>query len=159
LTAPALAVFDASAAIAFALDDEPLHTQAVALVAALLKQNTVLCAPPLFENEADSVIRRRAHQGTLTNAEADTARRIIAALGISIAYDAATAERAYAIAVQYNQPRAYDATYAAFAEARGLDLWTADERFYNSVNGSNAKNGLAFVRFIGAAKPTANKKK
>ncbi|HEX8237915.1 MAG TPA: type II toxin-antitoxin system VapC family toxin [Abditibacteriaceae bacterium] len=155
----AYVAFDASAALAFALNDEPLHTQAVALVADLVKRRMRLCAPPLFESEADSVIRRRVHLGTLTEAEAATTRQILAALSTQITYDIATKDRAYAIAVQYNQPRAYDATYAAFAEARHIELWTADERFYNSVNGSTVKQRLTFVQFVGAFKPTTVNKK
>ncbi len=143
--------FDASAALAFALKDEEWHAQAVALVADLLSRNVGICAPPLFENECDSVIRRNIHHGTLGAADAEEARRIIAALGTRIIHEAATRERAYQIATFYNQPRAYDATYAALAEAHGLELWTADKRFFNAVNGTTVTKRLSFVRFIGGA--------
>ena len=146
-------VFDASAALAFALKSEELHAQAVALVADLFRRNRDLCAPPLFENECDSVIRRNLHRGTFNEADAEEARRIIAALGTRIIYEAATAPRAFEIATFYNQPRAYDATYAALAEAYGLELWTADKRFYNSVNGATVVTRLSFVRFIGTFTP------
>lgn len=141
------AVMDASAALTFALDDEKHHAQAVALVAALVKRGLRLCAPSIFAYECDSVIRRRVHLGTLTPDAAKEARELIAALGVEIVYDPASRERAYQIAEQYDQPRVYDAAYAAFAEARGLELWTDDERFYNAV--TTGKKPLGFVKFVG----------
>lgn len=137
-------VMDASAVIAFALDDEKHHAQAVALVADLAARGVRLCAPSIFAYECDSVIRRRVHLGTLAPDAAKEARELIAALGVEVSYDPAIGERAYAIATQSDQPRVYDATYAAFAEARGLELWTEDERFYNAISGA-----LAFVKFVG----------
>jgi len=63
---------------------------------------------------------------------------------VRIEHDATILDRAYEIATSYGQPRTYDASYAAFAEARGLDLWTADKRFYNAVAAA-----LPFVKFVG----------
>jgi predicted nucleic acid-binding protein len=137
-------VMDASAVIAFVLLDEKHHGQAVALVGALVKGDVELCAPSIFAYECDSVIRRRVHLGTLSPEAAKEARELIVALGVEVSYDPAIGERAYAIATQYDQPRVYDAAYAAFAEARGLELWTEDERFYNAVSGA-----LPFVKFVG----------
>ncbi len=138
--------FDASAACAFALDDEPYHPQALALVAALAKQEAQIISPPMFLCECDSTIRLRVYKGALNEGEADQARQFIAALGVAI--DAAAIyDRAFEIARIYNQPRTYDATYAALAELRGVELWTADKRFYNSV--TSAKKPLGFVKFVG----------
>lgn len=69
------------------------------------------------------------------------------ALQVEIIYDAATRTRARDIAVTLNQVRVYDATYAALAELRGCEFWTADERFYNSAAGH-----LTFVKYIGGYK-------
>ncbi len=135
--------FDASAACAFALNDEPYHAQAIALVSDLAQRNARIIAPPLFLCECDSVIRLRIFKGALNREGASQAREIIALLAVAID-DAAIYDRAFEIACLYNQPRTYDATYAALAEARGVELWTADERFYNAVGGA-----LPFVKFIG----------
>ena len=141
-------VLDASAALAFALKDEKHHPHAVALVADLLKRELRFCAPSIFAYECDSVIRRRAHLATLTPKEAREARELMAVLGVEIAYDPECRESAYSMAERYDQPRVYDAIYAAFAEARGLELWTDDERFYNAV--TTGKNPIGFVKFLGS---------
>lgn len=52
-------------------------------------------------------------------------------------------QRAREIARQFNQRKVYDATYAALAELRGCDFWTADKAFYDAV-----KAGLTFVKYL-----------
>lgn len=89
--------FDASAACAFALDDEPHHAQALALMAALAQRNTQIIAPPLFLCECDSVIRLRIFKGVLNHAEASQMRQFIAALAVVID-DANIYDRAFEIA-------------------------------------------------------------
>ena len=114
-------------------------------------QNAVLCAPAIFIYECDSVIRLRVHQNNLSLADAQAARVLLDALGVHVEYDAADRERAYQIAEQYDQPRAYDAAYAAHAEARGLELVTADKPFFESVNGSKRPKSappLGFVKLL-----------
>ena len=51
--------------------------------------------------------------------------------------------RAREIALRFNLGTVYDATYAALAEVRGCEFWTADKAFYDAV-----KSGLAFVRYL-----------
>lgn len=139
-----LVAFDASGAAAFALPDEKHHAQAQRLIASLAQENARLIAPPIFESEADSIIRRRVYLETLTQPAGVAALALMDALQVEIIYEAVTRLRAREIAAQNNQVRVYDSTYAALAEARGVELWTADERFYNSVSGA-----LPFVKFIG----------
>ena len=67
--------FDASAALAFALPDEPLHAKAVAIVWALAVQGTTLCAPAMFAYECDSVIRLRLWKGSLKRSRGRTGPR------------------------------------------------------------------------------------
>jgi len=47
------------------------------------------------------------------------------------------------IAEQFNLPTVYDATYAALAELRGCEFWTADKVFYDTV-----KAVLTFVKYL-----------
>jgi predicted nucleic acid-binding protein len=136
--------FDASGAAAFALPDEKHHAQAQRLITDLAQENARLIAPPIFESEADSIIRRRVYLETLTQPAGAAALALMDALQVEIIYEPATRLRAREIAAQNNQVRVYDSTYAALAEARSVELWTADERFYNSVSGA-----LPFVKFIG----------
>ncbi len=139
-----LVALDASGAAAFALPDEKHHARAQRLIADLAHENARLIAPPLFESEADSIIRRRVYLETLTLPAGAAALALMDALQVEIIYEPATRLRAREMAAQNNQVRVYDATYAALAESRDVDLWTADERFYNSIGGA-----LPFVKFMG----------
>jgi len=47
------------------------------------------------------------------------------------------------IARSFNQPKIYDSLYAALAELRGCEFWTADKTFYDAV-----KSTLSFVRYL-----------
>lgn len=142
---------DASAALAFALQDEPLHEQGKAMVRRFVANNVALCAPPLFLYECESIIRLRVYKGAMTEEEADEARLFIRTLSVEIEHNAADTQRAYEIARDYHQPRVYDSLYAAFAETRGLELVTLDKPFFEAVNGSKRPKGespLGFVKLM-----------
>ena len=142
---------DASTVLAFALPDEPLADEAAALMEKLASQNTIICAPALFAYECNSVIRLRLYKGSVTDVQAQNARAVINALPIELEYDAVNGERAFQIACDYGQPRAYDVAYAAYAESRGVDLITADRPFFEAVNGSKrprTKSPLSFVKLL-----------
>ena len=47
------------------------------------------------------------------------------------------------IARSFNQPKIYDSLYAALAELRGCEFWTADKAFYDAV-----KSTLLYVRYL-----------
>lgn len=51
--------------------------------------------------------------------------------------------RAREIARLFNQERIYDSLYAALAELRGCEFWTADRLFYEAV-----KMALPFVKYL-----------
>jgi len=143
--------FDASAAIAFALENEARHENAVALVRVLAECGVTLCAPAMFSYECDSVLRLHEWKGDLSGAEADEARAVIAKLNVQIEYDPRDHRRAVEISRQYDQPRAYDAAYAAHAEARGIELVTIDEPFYEALNGAKKPKSapaLTWVRLL-----------
>lgn len=54
--------------------------------------------------------------------------------------------RAVELASDLGLPAVYDAHYLALAERMGCELWTADERLWNSV-----RTSLSWVRWIGEA--------
>ena len=143
------AVLDASGAAAFAIPDEKHHISAKACIAGLAWQGARLIAPPLWECEIDSILRRRVYLGTMNAEAALAALRILDALQVEIIYDASTRVLARSISEQLNQVRVYDSTYAAMAQQRSCALWTADERFYNGATNEGAGGLLPFVRFIG----------
>jgi predicted nucleic acid-binding protein len=51
--------------------------------------------------------------------------------------------RARAIARQFPQERIYDSLYAALAELRSCEFWTADKAFFDAV-----KATLSFVKYL-----------
>ena len=158
MTQQTLVCLDASVALAFALPDEPLHAQAVDLIKALIGRGSLFCTPAMFAYECDSVICLRAWKKELDNEDVQLARAAIAALPITIEYDLSNHDRAFEIARQYDQPRAYDAAYAAHAEARGVELFTVDEPFYQAVNGNKKPKkapALFWVKLLKAAKKQA----
>ena len=53
-------------------------------------------------------------------------------------------KRALEIAYQLGNPASYDAHYVALAECLGCEIWTADERFWNSAGA-----GFSFLKWIG----------
>lgn len=138
------AVIDANIAIRFAIKGEPYRQKARRFVADCATVGLILIAPPLYESEADSVIRRRVHEGKMTSTAGNAAQAILNALPIVIIYDPNVRAQARKIAEQFNQERVYDSTYAALAERCGCDFWTADKAFYDAVKGT-----LTFVKYIG----------
>jgi predicted nucleic acid-binding protein len=52
-------------------------------------------------------------------------------------------QRAREIAEKFNQRSVYDSTYAALAELRNCEFWTADKVFYNAV-----KIDLKYMRYL-----------
>jgi len=142
---------DASVVLAFALPDDTLHSQATTLFRKLVEQGTTFCAPAMLAYECDSVICLRVWKGEMSEKEAQLARAAIAALPITIEYDPRDRERAFEIARRYNQPRAYDAAYAAHAEARGVELVTTDKPLHEAVNGAKKPKGapkLSWVKLL-----------
>lgn len=94
--------------------------------------------------EVDLIVRRRECSGGLTAFEALSAFQALDDLDVSIIDMPGVRTRAREIAREYGQERVYDSTYAALAEIRGCDFWTADFAFYNSV-----RHGLPFVHYLG----------
>lgn len=139
---------DANLALALVFKDERHHKEARNLFQQFGVDNVTLCAPAMFAYEFDSVVRLRIYKGEITLTQAEEARAFLNGLGVVIVYDGVDRDRAFEIAHQYDQPRAYDATYAAHAEARGLDLFTFDQPFFEAVNGSKRPKNVAPLTFV-----------
>lgn len=105
----------------------------------------VLIAPPLFQAEADSNLRYMMTLGKYTPQSRQALRAILDALPIVIEHDSTLGKRAWIIADRIGAIRVYDCTYAALAEARGCEFWTADKKFFNA-----AHTQFPFVRFVGS---------
>lgn len=137
-------VLDASAAIASIFSDEPLQLQALGLLDELERAGATLIAPPLWESETSSNVRLRVQvRKTLAHDDEITSYALLDALPVQIVADE-TRQRARDLAMQFSMVRCYDATYLALAQARGIELWTADKRLFNTVS-----LAMPTVKFIG----------
>lgn len=135
---------DACVAVKWALETEPFSDKAKALLRQLGTSGTRLIAPPIFPSKVDSVIRRMVFDGDMIVTEAKNAYRILDEAAVEIVDMPEIRQRAREIAEQFNERYVYDATYAALAELRKCDFWTADKRFYDTV-----KTALTFVKYLG----------
>ncbi|MEK7727726.1 MAG: type II toxin-antitoxin system VapC family toxin [candidate division KSB1 bacterium] len=134
---------DASVAIKWFIKGESFRHKAIALLRDSQAAGIILIAPPLFEMETDSVIQTRVVDGKTTPAIADQTLTLLGAAPILIASHPQMRQRARAIARQFQQRKVYDATYAALAELRGCEFWTADKIFHDAV-----KSALTFVKYL-----------
>lgn len=109
-----------------------------------------LHAPTLLASELANLLHRRAAHGSLVYTDAyDILTTVLGGL-VAFDGDPALSVRALDIAHRFNLSAAYDAHYLALAERDALPMWTADERFYNSL-----KARMPLVHWIGEkqAKP------
>lgn len=134
---------DASIAVKWVIEREVYRKKALKLLRESRAAGFTLIAPPLFEMEIDSIIQTRLAEGRIT---LQVAKRSLAQLDtapVFIKTHVYLRQRAREIARSFRQRKVYDATYAALADLRGCEFWTADKAFYNDV-----KSGLSFVRYL-----------
>ena len=135
---------DASLAVMWVLPD-PLMAEARRVRTLWALDNVLIMAPPLFRPELTSSIRRWVYTGALN--QEDGRRMLESALRLPVYIsDAGDAlqRRAFDVAAEIDQPRAYDAQYMALAEFNGCELWTGDKRLVNS-----AQSRFSWLRWIG----------
>ena len=134
---------DASIAVKWFIKDESFRHKALKLLRDSHAAGIALIAPPLFEMETDSVIQSRVREGKTTAEVADRTLALLDRAPVVIVTHPALRRRARELARRFQQGMVYDATYAALAELRGCEFWTADKIFHDAV-----KTELAFVRYL-----------
>lgn len=134
---------DASVIVKLALKGEVHRAQARRLVRDATRQGITLIAPPLFTAEVDTAICKRVYEGRLSRADAHKIYVVLDRAPVQVVTHPALRQRAREIAERFNQRTVYDATYAALAELRGCEFWTADRAFYDAVRAK-----LKFVRYL-----------
>lgn len=134
---------DANVAVKWVLASEEDRDNALALLQDSIQLGIKLIAPPLFPVEVDSIIRKRVHNGSLTAEEGIRSYTQLDAIPILIVDESELRHRSREIAEQCNQRLVYDSYYAALADLRQCELWTADTRFHRVV-----KADLLFVKHI-----------
>ena len=152
-------VMDASLAVDVVLGDPTRQARAIRFLAICNARGAALIVPPTFPSEADTAVYRNVKRSHFTPAQTAAIFRALDVLPLDMALDAIELEtvrqRARQIAQELALVPVYDSTYAALAEARGCDFWTADEKFANAAkqlrrqpNGTMAPT-LPNVRWIG----------
>jgi len=134
---------DASIAIKWFIKGEAFRNKALKFLRESQAAGFTLIAPPLFEMETDSIIQTRVVEGRTTPLIADQTLALLDTAPVGILTHSRMRQRARAIARQFKQRKVYDATYAALAELRGCEFWTADKIFYDDV-----KAVLLFVKYL-----------
>ena len=134
---------DASVMVKLVLKGESHRIRARRLLKDCMVNHVTLIAPPFFESETDTAIRKRVYEGKLSLADAKKAFAGLDRVTVQLITHPNLRQRAREIAEQFNQRTVYDATYAALAELRGCEFWTADKLFYDAV-----KAVLSFVKYL-----------
>ncbi len=125
-------VVDASLAIKWVLK-EPYADEAMALASEWATTETKPAAPCLLLVEATNVLHRRAALGQISSSQAKQLLAGFLNMGIEVRESPQIHLRALELAHELQMPAVYDTHYLALADILGCDLWTADERFFNSV--------------------------
>lgn len=134
---------DANVIVKPALSGEAYRAKARKFIKDCGAAGAVMIAPPVFESELDSIIRKRVFAGELTLAQSRLAYGVLDSMPVQTITHPKLRKRAREIAEQFNQKHVYDSTYAALAELRGCEFWTADKAFYDAV-----KAALPFVKYL-----------
>lgn len=134
---------DASVVVKLVLKGESYRVKTRRLLRDCIVNNVTLIAPPFFESEADTAIRKRVHDGKLSLTDAKKAFAGLDKVTVQLSTHPNLRQCAREIAEQFNLRTVYDATYAALAELQGCEFWTADRVFYDVV-----KAVLKFVKYL-----------
>ena len=138
---------DANIAVKWLLTEDDSAT-AIALADRFRAERNTLVAPPHMPVEVTNVLRTRVRRDELTQAEAEDLAELFAGYPIEIGLPAGLYKRALDLAHRFGRPNVYDVHYVALAEIAGCDLWTADMRLVNALNGR-----LPFVRALNTFAP------
>jgi predicted nucleic acid-binding protein len=125
-------VVDASLAVKWVLS-EPYAEQALAIAKDWAARDIRPTAPWLLLVEVSDVLHRRTLLGQISPLQAHELATAFLGLGIEIRESPQLHIRALELALELQQPAIYDTHYLALAEILDCDLFTADERFFNSV--------------------------
>ncbi len=125
-------VVDASLAVKWVLR-EPYTEEALAMASEWAATGIKPAAPCLLLVEVTNVLHRRATLGQISLSHARQLMAGFLGMGIEIRESPQLHLWALELARELQQPAVYDAHYLALAEILDCDLWTADERFFNSV--------------------------
>ncbi|SRR5258706_10709163 len=137
-------VVDASIALKWVLDEADSST-ALTMLTDWTDNDVGILAPALLAYEVTNALYRRVGRGVIPPEDARHGLKKVIFNSVQLEFfqDADFSIRAMELAQHFGLPATYDAHYLALAESKGCELWTADERMWNSINGK-----LPWVRWI-----------
>lgn len=142
-----IVVIDASLAAMWAVP-ETYSNQALVLANQWAQEHARLIAPCLMLTEVTNAFYKRVARREMELDTGIAALHVVLEFGIEIHEEPGLHSRAMELSHQLKRPTTYDCHYLALAEIRNCELWTGDERFYNSV-----KETMHQVKWIGNYAP------
>ena len=129
-------VVDASIALKWTINEADSST-ALALLADWTNREIEVHAPSLLAYEVTNALYLRVRKGEIPfyDASRGLTEIIYKVVEFDFPEDPDFNIRAMELGQQFGLPAAYDSHYLALAEREGCELWTADLRMWNSVNG------------------------
>ena len=125
-------VVDASLAAMWAIP-ERFSARALALARQWAEEETRLIAPCLLLTEVTNAFFKRLLRGEINLSNAITALEVVFGFNVEICEEPGLHSRAMELSYQLKRPNTYDCHYLALAEIHRCDLWTGDEKFFNSM--------------------------
>jgi predicted nucleic acid-binding protein len=112
-------VCDSGILIASALNE--VFTKRAQRILSYWNENDIqIAVPTLFQYEIVSTIRKKVHQGKLTQEDADVIIEVLLERSVNVHSDIPLMRRAYPLATQLKMPTAYDAQFLAVASISQL---------------------------------------
>jgi predicted nucleic acid-binding protein len=130
---PLVLVVDASVAVKLYLT-EALVAEAAALFDLLNEPGTGFHVPDLFYLECANIFWKQVQRGTCTPAQAATYLAKLVKLPLRVSDDKGLGEPALKLALDHNIS-AYDASYVALSQQKGVELITADQKLVTKLAG------------------------
>ena len=137
------AVVDASLAVKWVIPEDN-SAEADTLLQDWQNRSSRRVVPSLFACEVGNVLYKRMLKQTLTLVQAQGNLEAIMSEVIVLDFEPKTAKRGLELAQAFARPASYDAHYLALAEHLGCELWTADQKFWNTTKGT-----FKWVRWVG----------
>ncbi len=140
---PRTVVVDTSVALKWVLEELD-SAVAATILDSWIQASARMVVPGLFWAECAAVLRKRVRRGELHPDVAVAALNTLYSVEFICHDDHLLSGAALDVANSYDLPSAYDAHYIAVAKLFDAELWTADERLYNSMRDRSPR-----VRLLG----------
>ena len=125
---------DACVAVKWVLP-EPDSDLASDLYARIVAGNDSIIVPPHMPVEVVNTMRKKVRRGEISPADSEDALSAFLGLPVRIAIPEGLYESAFQLAQRFDRPTVYDTHYVALAQIAGCEVWTADLKLLNSLDG------------------------